>query len=222
MSHNTCMAFPPSGLIVYTPLDVTPSWESRAQLLGSPGWQKIWFEWYAWTIVKVVYFYLVMGVVFLLIMNDYYVCKIPTTTTITTTKEIYWEEGFINKYRSCVHLVLELWKHYCAAFLCFFFALLLSLLFPLTTGLSRVTILANASCTVGSNVYDADFVLATIWLILFAYALIVNNNNNDNNISESNKIYNDDDNISMMPTIILVMMMMSLLLLTIVYRSRGG
>ena len=47
-------------------------------------------------------------------------------------------------------------------FFTFFFALLLSLLFPLTTGLSRVTILANASCTVGSNVYDADFVLATI------------------------------------------------------------
>ena len=107
-------------------------------------------------------------------------------------------------------------------FFAFFFALLLSLLFPLTTGLSRVTILANASCTVGSNVYDADFVLATIWLISFAYALIVNNNNNDNNISESDKIYNDDDNISMMPTVILMMIMMSSSLLTIVYRSRGG
>ena len=210
MSHNTCMAFPPSGLIVYTPLDVTPSWYSRAQLLGTPGWRKIWFESYAWTTVKVIYFYLVMGVVFLLIMNDYYVCKIPTTTTITTTKEIYWEEGLINKYRSCVHLVLEVWKHYCAGFLCFFFALLLSLLFPLTTGLSRVTILANASCTVGSNVYDADFVLATIWLILFAYALIVNNNNNDNNISESNKIYNDDDDDDV------------IIVINNCYRSRGG
>ena len=146
-------------------------------------------------------------------MNDHYICKTPTTAT-TTTKKIYWEEGLINKYRSCVHLVLEVWKHYCAGFLCFFFfALLLSLLFPLTTGLSRVTILANASCTVGSNVYDADFVLATIWLISFAYALIVNNNdNNDNNYnnnSKSNKIYNDDDNISMMPTITVMMMMMS-------------
>ena len=121
MSHNTCMAFPPSGLIVYTPLDVTPSWYSRAQLLGTPGWRKIWFESYAWTTVKVIYFYLVMGGMFLLIMNDYYVCKIPTTTTITTTKEIYWEEGLINKYRSCVHLALEVWKHYCAGFLVVFF-----------------------------------------------------------------------------------------------------
>ena len=43
-----------------------------------------------------------------------------------------------------------------------FFFKLLSLLFPLTTGLSFVTILANASCTVGSNVYDADFALVTI------------------------------------------------------------
>ena len=150
-----------------------------------------------------------MGVVFLLIMNGYD-NKIPTTTTITTTKEIYWEEGLINKYRSCVHLVLEVWKHYCAVFLCFFFCIIIVIIISLTTGLSRVTILANASCTVGLNVYDADFVLATIWLISFAYALIVNNNNNDNNISESNKIYNDDDNISMMPTIILMMMMTSL------------
>ena len=47
-------------------------------------------------------------------------------------------------------------------FFAFLFALLLSLLFPLTSGLSCVTILANASCTVGSNVYDADFILATI------------------------------------------------------------
>ena len=107
----------------------------------------------------------------------------------------------------------------------FLFATLLSLLFSLTTGLSCVTILANASCTVGSNVYDADFILATIWLISFAYALIVNNNNNNNNNdnSESSKIYNDNDNISMMPTIILMMMMMmSLSLLTIVYRSGSG
>ena len=148
------MAFPPSGLIVYTPLDVTPSWYSRAQRLGSSGWRKIWFESYAWTTVKVIYFYLVMGVVFLLIMNDYYVCKIPTTTTITTTKEIYWEEGLINKYRSCVHLVLELWKHCCAGFLCFFF---FALLFSLTTGLSWVTILANASCTVGSRKISTAF-----------------------------------------------------------------
>ena len=102
-------------------------------------------------------------------------------------------------------------------FFAFFLCIIIVIIISLTTGLSRVTILANALCTVGSNVYDADFVLAAIWLISFAYALIVNNNNDDNNISESNKIYNDDDNISMMPTIILLTIMMSLLLLTIVF-----
>ena len=59
------------------------------------------------------------------------------------------------------------------------FELLLLLLFSLTTGLSCVTILATALCIVGWNVYDADFVLAKILLISFAYALIVNNNNNN-------------------------------------------
>jgi len=33
MSHNTCIGLPPSGLIVYTPLDVQPIWRSLAQLL---------------------------------------------------------------------------------------------------------------------------------------------------------------------------------------------
>ena len=150
-------------------------------------------------------------------MNDHYVCN--TTTTITTTKLIYREEGFINKYRSrvkrsCQNSKFEQWKYYWAGFFAFFFELLLLLLFSLTTGLPCVTILATASCTVGLNVFDADFVLATIWLISFAYALIVNNNNsndnnnNNNNNSESNKIYNDDDNISMMPTITVMMMTM--------------
>ena len=150
-------------------------------------------------------------------MNDHYVCNTPTTT-ITTRKSIYREEGFINKCRSyvkrsCENSKFEQWKYYWAGFFfAFFFELLLSLLFSLTTGLSCVKILATASCIVGSNVYDADFVLATIWLISFAYALIVNNNdNNDNNYnnnSKSNKIYNDDDNISMMPTITVMVMMM--------------
>ena len=44
----------------------------------------------------------------------------------------------------------------------FFFCIIIVIIISLTTGLSRVTILANASCTVGLNVYDADFVLATI------------------------------------------------------------
>ena len=35
MSHNTCIGLPPSGLIVYTPLDVKPIWRSLAQLWGS-------------------------------------------------------------------------------------------------------------------------------------------------------------------------------------------
>ena len=139
-------------------------------------------------------------------------------------------EVVYTKCSRCQVSKFERWKYYCAGFLCFFsllfffaffLCIIIVIIISLTTGLSRVTILANASCTVSSNVYDADFVLATIWLISFAYALIVNNSS-DINISESNKIYNDDDNISMMPTIILVMMMMSLLLLTIVYRSRGG
>ena len=99
--------------------------------MGSVGFRKIWFEWYAWTIVEVIYFYLVTVLVFLLIMNDPYVSKIPSTKT----KEMYWEEGLINKYRSCVQLVLEVWKfeqwkHYCAGFLCIFcLQTLLSLLF---------------------------------------------------------------------------------------------
>ena len=154
-------------------------------------------------------------------MNDRNVYKTPPPTTTTTTKKIYWEEGLINKYRSCVQLVLSSSGESTILLVlsAFFFALFLSLLFSLTTGLSRVTILATASCTVGSNVYDADFVLATIWLISFAQALIVknnnnidNNNNNNKNKTESNKIYNDDNNMLIMPTIKVMMMMMMIMM----------
>ena len=152
-------------------------------------------------------------------MNDRNVYKTPPPTT----KKIYWEEGLINKYRSCVQLVLSSSGESTILLVlsAFFFALFLSLLFSLTTGLSRVTILATASCTVGSNVYDADFVLATIWLISFAQALIVknnnnidnNNNNNNKNKTESNKIYNDDNNMLIMPTIKVMMMMMMMMIM---------
>ena len=151
-------------------------------------------------------------------MNDRNVYKTPPPTT----KKIYWEEGLISKYRSCVQLVLS-WSGESTILLvlsAFFFALFLSLLFSLTTGLSRVTILATASCTVGSNVYDADFVLATIWLISFAQALIVknnnniDNNNNNKNKTESNKIYNDDNNMLIMPTIKVMMMMMMMIMMS--------
>ena len=152
-------------------------------------------------------------------MNDRNVYKTPPPTT----KKIYWEEGLISKYRSCVQLVLSSSGESTILLVlsAFFFALFLSLLFSLTTGLSRVTILATASCTVGSNVYDADFVLATIWLISFAQALIVknnnnidNNNNNNKNNTESNKIYNDDNNMLIMPTIIMTTMMMMMMMMS--------
>jgi len=35
MSHNTLIGLPPSGLMVYTPLDMNPSLRSEEQLLGS-------------------------------------------------------------------------------------------------------------------------------------------------------------------------------------------
>ena len=58
----------------------------------------------------------------------------------------------------------------------FFFALFLSLLFSLTTGLSCVTILATASCTVGSNVYDAD---SDVRKALFTFVVYTNKGYSD-------------------------------------------
>ena len=102
-------------------------------------------------------------------MNDHYFRKTSSTKT-TTAKENLLRGGVDQKIQKLCAVSARGVKFLSSSsestivpvFFAFFFATLLSLLFLPTTGLSFVTILANASCTVGSNVYDADFALATI------------------------------------------------------------